>query len=84
MPDNTPIRNKEEIQRNPDPKIDQDFSGYPQGPAKDETITPRNAEEEKTAATDTKDGEKINIKPQQRESLDEQESDGSANAFEDK
>lgn len=78
------IRNKEEIQRNPDNKIDQDFNGYPQGPAKDETIRPRNASEEKTAGTDVKDGEKKDIKPSERESLDEQESDGSANAFEDK
>ncbi len=84
MPDNTPIKNKEEIQRNPDPKIDQDFEGYPQGPAKDETIKPRNATEEQTAGTEVKDGEKLDIKPGERESLDEQDSDGSANAFDDK
>ena len=84
MPENTPLRDKDEIQRNPDRKIDQDFEGYPQGPAKDETIRPRTAREEKTAGSNVKDGEKLDIKPQERQSLDEQESDGSANAFDDK
>lgn len=84
MPDNKPIRNKEEIQKNPDEKIDQDFKGYPQGPANDETIRPKNDNEEKTAGLDQKDGEKQNIPPSTRQSLDEQESDGSANAFEEK
>jgi len=78
------MRNKEEIQSNPDPGIDKDFQGYPQGPARDETIKPRNATEEQTAGTDVKDGEKMDIKPEERESLDEQNSDGSANAFDDK
>ncbi len=74
MPGNTPIRSKEEIRRNPDPKIDQDFNGYPQGPATDETIKPLTEQEEKTAGTEIKDGEKINIKPEDRASLDEQDS----------
>ena len=78
------IRNKEEIQRNVDNKIDQDFEGYPQGPAKDETIKPQNSTEEQTAGTGVKDGEKRDIKPGERQSLDEQDSDGSANAFDDK
>lgn len=75
MPDQTnkPLRDKEEISRHPDPKIDQDFEGYPHGPATDKTIKPRTEAEEKTAGTGIKDGEK-----------DEQESDGSANAFEGK
>ena len=84
MPENTPIRNKEEIQRNPDKKIDQDFQGYPQGPAKDETIHPQTESEEKAAGNHKKDGEKRDIKPQERQSLDEQDSDGSAGAFKDK
>lgn len=81
---NTPIRDKEDIQNNPDSRIDQDFKGYPHGTAKDETIKPQNEEEEKTAGTDIKDGEKLDIRPEERESLDEQDSDGSANAFDDK
>jgi hypothetical protein len=53
-----PIRNKEEIQQNPDKKIDEDFKGYPHAPATDENIKPGTKEEKKTAATGVKDGEK--------------------------
>ncbi len=86
MPDkqNKAIIKKEQVSQDPDPKIDQDFTGYPHGPANDKTIMPQTKEEKKTAATGTKDGEKIIINPEERESLDEQESDGSANAFENK
>ena len=81
---NQPIRHKKEIRSNPDPKIDQDFPGYPHGPATDETIQPEKHNEEKTAGLDHKDGEKEIIPKGEREPLDEQDSDGSANAFEDK
>lgn len=85
MEDNQkPIRDKEEIRTNPDPKIDQDFKGYPDGPATDETIQPDNSSERKIAGMEKKDGEKRDIKPRERKSLDEQDSDGSANAFEGK
>lgn len=85
MPDKktNPIK-KEDIAKNPDRKIDQDFEGYPHGTARDETIKPGSKQEEKTADTDNKDGEKRIIRPDERKGLDEQESDGSANAFEDK
>ena len=69
-----PIKNKEEVKSNPDPKIDQDFPGYPAGNATKEVITPKTSDEKKTAAVDVTDGEKDLDK-------DEQESDGSANAF---
>lgn len=73
-----PITKKEEIRQNPDNKIDQDFQGYPHGPANDETINPKTKNDKKTADLDHKDGEKgFN-------EIDEQDSDGSANAFEDK
>jgi len=75
MQKNKPIREKEEIKNNPDNKIDQDFNGYPSGPAKDEVIHPTTKTEKKTADINNKDGEKR---------IDEQESDGSANAFDDK
>ena len=75
------IREKDEIQKNPDKKIDQDFTGYPHGPAKEETIRPRSRQQKETADTDNKDGEKRSYR---RTDIDEQESDGSANAFEDK
>lgn len=76
-----PISKKEEIQQNPDNKIDEDFKGYPHGPAKDETIKPETRIEKDVADLDNKDGEKRIYK---RSETDEQDSDGSANAFEDK
>jgi 2-methylcitrate dehydratase PrpD len=79
------IKKKEEIKKNPDPKIDQDFEGYPDGPAKNETIKPKTGQQKKTADLDNKDGEKrFNDKFKEHEETDEQESDGSANAFDDK
>lgn len=76
-----PIIEKEEIKQNPDNKIDQDFKGYPSGPAKDETINPKTEEEKKTADLENKDGEK---RVYNKTDTDEQDSDGSANAFDDK
>ena len=82
MGNNTkPITTKEEIKKNPDNKIDQDFKGYPSGPAKDETINPKTEEEKKIADLENKDGEKRIYK---KNETDEQDSDGSANAFDDK
>lgn len=75
------IINKEEIAQHPDNKIDQDFKGYPHGPAKDETIKPRTENDKKTADIDNKDGEKRIYK---KTEADEQDSDGSTNAFDDK
>ena len=74
-----PILKKEEIRQNPDNKIDQDFKGYPHGTAKEEIIKPETEEEKKIADLDNKDGEKRIYKKR-----DEQQSDGSANAFDDK
>jgi len=53
-----PINKKEEIRQNPDNKIDEDFNGYPHGPAKDETIKPKTENEKKVADLNNKDGEK--------------------------
>ena len=75
------IINKEEIAQHPDNKIDQDFKGYPHGPAKDETIKPENENDEKTSDIENKDGEKRVYK---KDETNEQDSDGSANAFDDK
>lgn len=78
---------KENIQNHPDKHIDQDFSGYPHAPAKEEMITPKTKLEKKVAAVDSKDGEKI-INPQAKKktkssatATGEGASDGSANAF---
>lgn len=76
-----PIRKKEEIRQNPDNKIDEDFKGYPSGSAKDEIIKPHTEEEKKIADLDNKDGEKRRYK---KNETNEQASDGSANAFDDK
>ena len=76
-----PIRKKEEVRKNPDNKIDQDFKGYPDGPAKNETIKPKTNQQKDVADTDNKDGEK---RIYRKDETDEQDSDGSANAFEEK
>ena len=70
-----PMRKKQDVERNPDKHIDQDFSGYPHAPASKELINPKTTEEKKSAAINIKDGEKINKK-------EEQDAEGSANAFE--
>ena len=49
---------KEDIQRNPDNHIDQDYPGFPHAPAKEEVIHPKTKTEKKTAAVHHKDGEK--------------------------
>lgn len=78
--------NKESIQTNPDKHIDQDFSGYPHAPAKEELINPKTKEQKKVAALDTKDGEKVIDPPAKKKNkkrdIDELDSDGSASAFE--
>ena len=76
-----------DTQNNTDKHTNQDFSGSPHAPAKEEVINPKTKLEKKVAAVDTKDGEKI-INPQAKKKnksavskTDEGESDGSANAF---
>ena len=69
---NGPITKKEEIRQNPDNKIDEDFKGYPHGPANDETIKPGTAEEKKVADLNNKDGEKMIYK---KNKVNEQDSD---------
>ena len=49
---------KEDVQRNPDNHIDQDYPGFPHAPAKEEIIHPKTKTEKKTAAVHQKDGEK--------------------------
>lgn len=78
---NTPIKKKEEIRENPDSKISEDFKGYPDGPGNDETIKPKTKQQREVADLGNKDGEKRNYK---KDETDEQDSDGSANAFEEK
>ncbi|HTB51845.1 MAG TPA: hypothetical protein VK718_03645 [Ferruginibacter sp.] len=75
---NNPIQRADQIQTSHDKHIDQDFTGYPDAPAKENIINPKTKEEKKTAAVDFTDGEKTN-KPD--DEIDEQDSDGSGGAF---
>ena len=68
-----PITKKEEVKQNPDKRIDQDYTGYPGGPARDDTINPQTKEEEDIADIDNKDGEKGVYK---RDKSNKGESDG--------
>lgn len=54
-----PLTDKKDIQRNPDNKIDQDFSGFPHGTATEKLITPVTKQEKKVAGIDITDGEKL-------------------------
>lgn len=70
---NEPMRTNKDVEQTPDQHIDQDFTGYPHAPASKELINPKTKQDKKSAAVDIKDGEKIN--------KHEEDSDGSANAF---
>lgn len=45
-----PIKIDEDVQKNPDPHIDQDFPGFPHLPADKKSITPVTKSELKSAA----------------------------------
>lgn len=49
-----PITKKEEVQTNPDNRIDQDFPGFPHAPAKENIINPKTEEQKKTATVKPK------------------------------
>jgi hypothetical protein len=46
----SPIKKEEEVRKNPDPHIDQDFDGFPGATSTREHITPKSDEEKRTAA----------------------------------
>lgn len=50
-----PITKKEDVQGNPDNRIDQDFPGFPHAPAKENIINPKTEEQKKTAAVKPKE-----------------------------
>lgn len=68
-----PIKREEEVAGNPDPRIDEDFKGFPHAPAMEEIIRPEKPTEHLTAGTQPAD---------KKNEPDEQASDGSARAFE--
>jgi len=82
MKKNESIRENKKIKNNTDSKIDQDFNGYTSALTKQEVINPKTKSQKKVADLNNKDGEKRKIG--NGKIIDEQESDGSANAFEDK
>lgn len=63
---NDPITEKHEVQQSNDERIDEDFKGFPHGHAKEEMINPTTTKEKITAGVEK----------------NEQNSDGSAGAFE--
>ena len=54
----TSIKEEEEVQQNPDPHIDQDFSGFPHLPADKKNINPQTATEKKSAGANKKRSKK--------------------------
>lgn len=52
--DTTPIKHKADVQNSNDPKIDEDFKGFPDGPAKESSINPTTPTEKKTAQVNEK------------------------------
>ncbi|MET0635409.1 MAG: hypothetical protein ABWZ25_05250 [Chitinophagaceae bacterium] len=77
-----PIDTSEEVKQNPDPKIDQDFEGFPANPATQEKVNPKTPGEKKSAGNGERDGEKKLDAGKNEPPIEEGGSDGSANAFE--
>ena len=77
--DTTQPVKKEDIPTETDAKIDQDFPGFPNGPAEEKLITPKTEEDKKLAQVNIKDGEKVNRHDE--DEVDEGQSDGSGGAF---
>jgi hypothetical protein len=87
-----PITKKEEVKKNPDKHIDQDFPGYPHSPSKEKTIKPQNneqqaeadmlKEEKKPYTSKSIHGSGVPQKKNKGDEIEEQNSDGSASAFE--
>jgi len=87
-----PIKKKEEVKKNPDKHIDQDFPGYPDAPSRETMIKPVTEKDKTNARLKEKDkkpykaesvqGEGVQQKSIPADEVDEQSSDGSAGAFE--
>jgi hypothetical protein len=73
-----PIQSADQVKTSSDKHIDQDFTGYPDSPSKENIINPKTKQEKKIAAVKVQDGEKMH---QPKYEVDEQESDGSGGAF---
>ena len=78
-----PINQQSEVKESNDPKIAQDYNRNPDTVEDQEQVNPTTPAEKKTAQVDKKDGEKqLDADKKSRDTEeDEQDSDGSANAF---
>jgi len=54
----SPLKKEEDVQKNPDPHIDQDFPGFPHLPADRKSITPKTDTEKKSAGIKPKRSKK--------------------------
>jgi hypothetical protein len=72
---------KEEVNKHPDKHIDQDFEGYPHSPASEDTINPK-TEKDNVNANLVKKHKSPSASDEKHNNIDEENSDGSANAFE--
>jgi hypothetical protein len=57
-PKTSPIKKEEEIQQNPDHRIDQDYPGFPHAPSGKKHITPKTAAEQQAAGVVKKTSKK--------------------------
>ena len=74
-----PLQNEKDVENNPDANIKQDFPGFPHDPSAKTQIKPLSKADKITANIDSKEGEKRN---KTKHETDEEDSDGSADAFE--
>ncbi|WP_153798669.1 hypothetical protein [Foetidibacter luteolus] len=73
-----PITSKEDVKKSKDERIDEDFKGFPNPPAKESIINPETKEDRKTAAVN---GENNTQTKTDKTKINEEESDGSGGAF---
>ena len=57
-PKTTPIKKEEEVQQNPDQRIDEDFTGFPHLPADKKSINPLSKIDKKLAGSNKKRSDK--------------------------
>ncbi len=68
-----PVKKKEDVQKSNDEHIDQDFTGFPHAPAKENIINPKTEEDKAISGVDGENNTQSDT--------DESESDGSGGAF---
>lgn len=76
---NDPITNKADVESSNDNKIDQDFRGLGSEHAKEQVVNPKTETQKKTAAVDTKDGEKVITEEEKKTAYQKKEASGDDN-----